>query len=97
MQRLAAMLAAAVGLGLPVAALAQTASRSDLAYCTALSDIYARYIGHDENYTSHGLVPRGDAEAYVSIAKCREGETAPANPGLERKLTDAKFTLPPRG
>jgi hypothetical protein len=96
MQRLATMIAVAAGLVLPVAASAQPASRSDVAYCTALADTWVRYVGHDE--TSPRLARRaGDAEGYVAVAKCRQGDAAAAIPTLEKKLTDAKFTLPARG
>ena len=33
----------------------------------------------------------------VALAKCKAGDPAAAIPILERKLTDAGFTLPPRG
>ena len=98
MYRSTPTLLVAAALALPVAASAQPAGRSDLAYCAALSDIYVRYIGHDE--TSPGRIiqsNRGDAEAYVAMAKCRQGDAAASIPVLERKLTAAKFTLPARG
>jgi hypothetical protein len=81
-----------------MAASAQPASRSDLAYCSALSDTYVRYIGRDE--TSPRRIIRanqGDAEGYAAVAKCRQGDAAASIPVLEKKLTDAKFTLPSHG
>jgi len=39
----------------------------------------------------------GDTEGYVAVAKCRQGDAAAAIPTLERKLTNARFTLPARG
>jgi hypothetical protein len=98
MQRLGTMLFVAAGLAMPVAASAQTASRSDLAYCNALSDAYVRYIGRDET-SGRRAIRRGggDAEGNVAVAKCRQGDAAAAIPTLEKKLTNAKFTLPDRG
>lgn len=95
MNHLALLIAASLGTGLPVAASAETANQSDLAYCNAMSDIYARYIGHGE-FSSHYL-HAGSAEGYVAIAQCRQGNAKAAIPALERALRDAKFTLPPRG
>jgi hypothetical protein len=96
MQRLAMMTAVAVGLVCPVIASAQTNNRSDLAYCNVLSDTYVKYVGHDE--TSPRLVLRsGNATGYVAVAQCRQGNAAVSIPVLERELTNAKFTLPPRG
>jgi hypothetical protein len=98
MYRSTAMIVVAAGFALPVVASAQPATSSDLAYCAALSDTYVRYIGHDETSSGRALrANRGDAEAYVAVAKCRQGDTAAAIPVLERKLTNARFTLPPRG
>jgi hypothetical protein len=98
MQRLGTMLFVAAGLALPVAASAQPASRSDLAYCSALSDTYVRYIGRDETSPRRLIrLNQGDAEGYVAVAKCRQGDAAAAIPTLEKKLTNAKFTLPARG
>jgi hypothetical protein len=98
MQRLGIMIAVAVGLALPVAASAQSGNRSDLAYCSALSDTYVRYIGRDETSPVRmGWGGRDNAEGYVAVAQCRQGNAAASIPVLERKLTNAKFTLPARG
>ncbi len=98
MQRLAIILTVAVGLVPPLAVSAQTASRSDLAYCNALADTYVRYIGHDETSSRRVIGSGGgDAEGYVAVAQCRQGNVAAAIPTLEKKLTNAKFTLPDRG
>jgi hypothetical protein len=84
-------------IGLPIAAHAQSGSPgSDAAYCAKLSDLYVHYIGHDEG-SSRRLVMRGNNEAQVAVAKCRQGDTAWAIPILEQQLTANKFTLPPRG
>jgi hypothetical protein len=98
MYRSTISLIVSAAVALPVAASAQPANRSDLAYCSALSDTYVRYIGRDE--TSPRRIIRqnqGDAEGYVAVAKCRQGDAAASIPVLEKKLTDAKFTLPARG
>jgi len=99
MTHLNKVLIAAVGIALPMAASAQTlrtAPSPDVNYCMAMSDLYVRYVGHDEN-SPERLVRRGDAEGEVAVAKCRAGDAATAIPVLERKLTDARITLPARG
>jgi hypothetical protein len=80
-------------LALPLAATAQT---PDQAYCSALADIYVRYVGHDENSSSR-LTSRGTTDGQVAVAQCRAGNAASAIPVLERELKRAGFTLPPRG
>ena len=96
MQRVMTLLVAAVLLGLPLVAGAQTPSRpDDLRYCAKLSDLYLRYVGRPEWSDRTGVAP--DVDGGVAVAKCREGDTSAAIPILERKLTDAGFTLPPRG
>jgi hypothetical protein len=96
MLRTTKLLMVAVVLGLPLAAQAQAPGRADdLRYCATLSDLYVRYVGRSEGSPRTGMTP--DVDGGVALAKCREGDAAAAIPILERKLTDAGFTLPPRG
>lgn len=95
MKPFATIIASLLAVGLPLAASAQSSSASDLAYCNAMSDIYARYIGRDE-ITSH-YRRAGNAEGYAAVAQCHEGKAAAAIPVLERELRNNKFTLPARG
>lgn len=97
MQRLGNLFAFAVCLALPAASYAQTASRSDQAYCMALSDTYVRYIGHSEDYGNGRGHRRSSLEGQVAVAKCKQGDAAAAIPVLEKELTKQKFTLPARG
>jgi hypothetical protein len=97
MQSLGRTIAVAVGLALPITASAQPASHSDQAYCTALSNTYVRYIGHDEDYSHNLMYLRGSLDAQVAVAQCKQGNTAAAIPVLEKTLIAQKFTLPPRG
>jgi hypothetical protein len=94
MQPLGLMLAIAVGLAFPLTASAQSASQSDLAYCKALSDLYMRYIGRDES--SPGERGQKSAEGNIAVMQCRQGNAAASIPVLEKKLTNNRFTLPPR-
>ena len=72
----------------PVPALAQS---SDAAYCTALGDLARRYLGG----TADGRnVP--DLDTSMAIIECQKGNTAAGIPVLEKKLRDARFTLPKR-
>jgi len=88
----------AVGLviGIPLAASAETATRSDIAYCRALSETYVRYIGHDEDYGRQSI-RRSPLDGQVAVAQCKQGNAAAAIPVLERELRAQKFTLPARG
>jgi hypothetical protein len=98
MTRFGKLLTIAGGLTLTAtAAFAAAPPRSDQAYCTALSDLYVRYVGHDEDNSNNLLYLRGSLDGQVAVAQCRQGNTAAAIPVLERKLTDQKFTLPARG
>ena len=81
---------------LPLVALAQPASKADQTYCTALSDIYTRYIGYDE-YDPQRLRRRGSLAADLAVVQCKQGNASAAIPVLEKKLGDQKFTLPARG
>ena len=80
---------------LPFAASAQS-PRVDLEYCSALGAKYARYVGSAET-SPRRLIPRADLEGRVALAKCEQGDAATAIPILERKLTNAKVSLPLRG
>jgi hypothetical protein len=67
------------------------AQSGDAAYCTALSDLARRYLGN----TADGRnVP--DADTNLAIINCQKGNTAAGIPVLEKKLRDARFTLPKR-
>lgn len=67
----------------------------DLAYCARLSALYTRYVGPDPNSPSMaGVMP--DVTGGEAVAKCREGDARSSIPVLERLLTDADITLPPR-
>jgi hypothetical protein len=96
MSTISRLMTLAVTAALPVAASAQTGSRSDLAYCQALSETYLRYVGHHESDHRPPYL-RGTLDGQVAVAKCRQGDAAAAIPVLERVLTDNKFTLPARG
>ena len=102
--RLAAKLIAGVGLSLlPAVSYGQSYSQPayprtagrDVAYCQMLSNMYARYIGHDWQYGEHARL-RANNDAQVAMTQC-ETNTAFAIPVLERELLANKFTLPPRG
>lgn len=67
---------------------------ADQRYCTALSDLYMRYIGNP--VTEPRGIRRNDAAGDEAVSQCRRGDTAAAIPVLERKLTDNGFTLPSR-
>ena len=96
MNKLSRFLLVACMVGLPIATQAQPGSLGgDMAYCARLSDLYVRYIGHD-NGSPRRLILRGANDAQVAVAKCREGDTAWAIPVLEQQLAANKFTLPPR-
>jgi hypothetical protein len=73
---------------LPIPTLAQS---NDAAYCTALGDLARRYLGN----TADGRnVP--DTATSLAIIDCQKGNTAAGIPVLEKKLRDARFTLPKR-
>ena len=101
-----ATLAAVLGL-VPVVSYGQSYSQSysqpayprtagrDVAYCQALSNMYARYIGHDWNYGEYAR-QRANNDAQVAMTQC-ETNPGSAIPVLERELRNNHFTLPPRG
>ena len=67
------------------------AQGDDRAYCAQLSDLYRRYLGN----IGERVFP--DVAAAVAMDDCARGDTAAGIPVLERKLRDARFTLPKRG
>jgi len=62
----------------------------DAAYCAELSSLYRRYLGN----TGDRVIP--DATAAVAMNQCDKGNYAAGIPPLEKKLRDARFTLPKR-
>jgi hypothetical protein len=95
MSRIANFLLAACVAGLPIAAQAQPGSpMDDRAYCAKLSELYVRYIGHD-NSNANNFLRRGANDAQVASTQCQVN-TAWAIPVLEQQLAANKFTLPPR-
>jgi hypothetical protein len=57
--------------------------------------MYIRYIG-DPDGSLHMGAKTPDVVGGVAVAKCRAGNTAESIPVLERLLTNAGLTLPPR-
>jgi hypothetical protein len=106
MSRIAIVLVAAAALAAPFVVQAQTTGyggfrpedhnrgSADLNYCAALSELYVRYVGRSEAGPRSNRRP--DVDGGVAVAKCNEGDAAAAIPVLERKLTDARITLPAR-
>lgn len=95
MARALKLVIAVATVALPLAVSAQQDRRAaDLRYCATLSDLYVRYVGRSEEGPHTPVKP--DVVGGVALAKCKEGDTATAIPMLERKLKDARFTLPPR-
>ena len=78
-----------ISVGLPLAASAQV---SDATYCRRLT---ARYESFVENMNGHTLQP-GGLDGQVAMEQCKAGNTADGIPVLERKLQDAKISLPRR-
>jgi hypothetical protein len=70
---------------------AAEARADDMSYCAELSNLYRRYLGQSSN---RGPIP--DATASNAMADCQKGNTAAGIPVLEKRLTDARFTLPKR-
>lgn len=69
---------------------------ADMEYCARLSDLYIRYVGRSEAGPRTPVTP--DVVGGVALAQCKhESTVAQAIPVLERKLLNARFTLPPRG
>jgi hypothetical protein len=67
----------------------------DVAYCQKLSNIYARYIGHDWDHGEYER-QRANNDAQVAMTQCQTN-TPFATSVLERELKNNRFTLPPRG
>ena len=68
---------------------------ADMEYCARLSEVYIRYIGRSEAGPRTPVTP--DVVGGVALAQCKhESTVAQAIPMLERKLLNARFTLPPR-
>jgi hypothetical protein len=87
-------LSIAFGLCLSLTAEAQgqaPAESDDMAYCAQLSALYRRYLG---NSAEGKTFP--DVTAATAISECERGNTAAGIPVLEKKLRDARFTLPKR-
>ena len=84
-----ALLLLLAGVLLPFPGLAQS---DDAAYCAQLSALYRRYLGN----TGEGKT-FPDVAAATAISDCERGNTAAGIPVLEKKLRDARFTLPKRG
>ncbi len=68
----------------------ETAFADDASYCAELSALYRRYLGN----VGERLFP--DATAAYAIDQCDKGNYAQGIPTLEKKLRDARFTLPKR-
>ena len=81
----------AIGLCLVLSAEVHAQS-DDGAYCAQLSALYRRYLGN----TGEGR-QFPDVTASVAMDECQKGNTVAGIPVLEKKLRDARFTLPKRG
>ena len=80
-------------LGLCLLSLAAGEARAtDMEYCAELTAMYRKYLGQT---SSRQTMP--DAAASTAIDACERGNTAAGIPVLEKKLRDARFTLPKRG
>lgn len=82
----------ALGLCLSLTVEAHAQAGDDMAYCAQLSALYRRYLG---NSAEGKTFP--DVAAATAISECERGNTAAGIPVLEKKLRDARFTLPKRG
>lgn len=92
------LLAAAVVVILPMAAIAQSGSTqstgakaSDLRYCQALVGAYEQYLGMSQK---RGAQPQS-LETKAGVEKCKAGDTS-GIPAIEKALKNAKFDLPSR-
>jgi hypothetical protein len=81
----------ALGLGLSLTAELRAQAADDAAYCAQLSALYRRYLGN----TGEGRT-FPDVAAATAMDQCERGNTAAGIPVLEKKLRDARFTLPKR-
>jgi len=85
----AGLLLAAVSGG--ISGVAAQGNAGDMAYCAELSAMYRRFLvttGQGRQFP--------DVAASVAIDDCEKGNTAAGIPVLEKKLRDARFTLPKR-
>jgi hypothetical protein len=87
--RLIATLAA---LALPGAAIAQSPSPSDVAYCQTMAGLYQRYVIGTSGSGSFGTPDVSVAEAMTKCGSAPAG----AIPVLEQALKDNAIDLPPR-
>lgn len=80
---------AGIATAMPLGAFAQSASTqsADARYCDALIEVYRDSVAKTADPAA--TVP-------VAISKCQSGDTAAGIPVLEKALTDARVTLPPR-
>lgn len=93
MPKKAAILAfMALAIALPVAALAQSSSRS---YCEQLRQLYARYVGtRQADYGGHPpTMPNATGDLAAESCGSNPGAAIPI---LERKLAGAGISLPRR-
>lgn len=101
MRRIPMLSTVLVCLALPCAAPAQDKPfggypNADMEYCARLSDLYIRYVGRSEAGPRTPVTP--DVVGGTALAQCKhESTVSQAIPVLERKLLNARFTLPPRG
>ncbi len=82
------LLALGLCLLLPAEAFSQS---NDVTYCAELTAMYRKYLGQTSSRQS---MP--DAAASQAIDACERGNTAAGIPVLEKRLTDARFSLPKR-
>jgi hypothetical protein len=64
---------------------------ADAAYCQALAEKYATYVGAGAN--SRWRRGASDVDAGVAISECHDGNPGPAIPVLEQKLRDSRIDL----
>ncbi len=69
-----------------------SARADDVAYCTALSEKYQRYMDMNLGRSSQ---PQS-LDTQVAIQKCGAGDAAASIPVLEKALKGARLDLPPR-
>ena len=83
------------GLPLLVLALALVATSGafadDASYCAELTNLYRRY---DSRFGEQGMI--SDVSAEMAMDQCKKGNYAEGIPPLEKRLRDARFTLPKR-
>jgi len=80
-----------LGLSLLSVAAAGTAHADDMAYCAELSTMYRKYLGQTG---ARATMP--DGAVSTAMDACERGNTAAGIPVLEKRLTDARFSLPKR-